>query len=51
MGTVGRSRCRWEDHFKMDIKKWNNEYMNEFSWLKMGLLGILMNWLINLPAS
>jgi hypothetical protein len=21
---LGRSRCRWKDHIKMDIRKWNS---------------------------
>jgi hypothetical protein len=35
----------------MSIKIYNNEYMNEFSWLKIRPLGILMDRVINLQAS
>ena len=31
---LGRSRCRWEDNIKMNLKKWNGEAWNAFIWLR-----------------
>ena len=33
---LGRSRHRWKDNVKMDLKKWDGEAWTGFIWLKIG---------------
>ena len=36
---VGRSRHRWEDNIKMDLKKWDVGVWTGSSWLRIGTGG------------
>ena len=35
---LGRSRRRWEDNIKLDLRKWNRD-MTGLIWLRIGTFG------------
>jgi hypothetical protein len=36
---LGRPRHRWEDHIKMDLRKWYALVWTGSSWLRIGTVG------------
>jgi hypothetical protein len=39
---LGRPRCRWEDNFKMDLKKVGWGEWNGLIWLRIGTGGVVL---------
>jgi hypothetical protein len=39
---LGRSRHRWEDNIKMDLKEWDGEAWTGLIWLRIGTGGGLL---------